>query len=285
MHIPKTAGTTLYPSLQWNFPPHRTLHIDIPKRRLGMMEEVPLDLRSKLRLLHGHFAYGIHEYIPRPCRYVTILRHPVDRVVSAFKHILKREGHELHDRVLRERIDLERFIETFWTDEKRNRQTRDLCNDYGDLSPDMLERAKRNLQTFLVVGLTERFEETFAVLRRTLHLRRPFYVTRNVGFPLQPSERALDLIREREQLDLDLYDFAQELFERHVAEQDGSFSIEVVAYRAMRPLSEAIGSGAAEDFLRKVSRARAAWDQARIRPRHDVRPDPSFPWGGSSTRR
>ena len=29
MHIPKTAGTTLYPSLQWNYPPHQTYPPDV----------------------------------------------------------------------------------------------------------------------------------------------------------------------------------------------------------------------------------------------------------------
>ena len=102
MHIPKTAGTTLYPSLQWNYPPHQTLHIDIPKNEMYRMEGVPLEYRSSLRLLHGHFAFGIHKYIPRSCRYVTVLREPVARVVSAYKHVLKRTGHEHHEQVVRE---------------------------------------------------------------------------------------------------------------------------------------------------------------------------------------
>jgi Sulfotransferase family len=285
MHIPKTGGTTLYPSLQWSYPPHETLHIDIPKNELHRMEDVPLASRSSLRLLHGHFAYGIHKYIPRPSRYVTVLREPIARVISAYKQILKRPSHEHHDRIVRGRIDLEEFIETFWTDEKRNRQIRDLCNEYdGPLDRETLEQAKRNLEGFLVVGLTERFEETFALVRRTLRLRLPFYVTRNVGFPLDASERAVDLIREREKLDMELYAFASELFARQITAQGSSFGLEVAAYRAMGPLSRAAGSGRAEDFLRKLSAARTAWDHARARPFNDVRPDPSVHWGGRPRR-
>jgi Galactose-3-O-sulfotransferase len=281
MHLSKTGGSTVYPSLQWNYPPSRTLHIDIPRNRFDKMEGVPIDTRSNLLLVHGHFAYGIHKYIPRRCHYVTLLREPVARVISAYKFILKRTDHELHHRVVEERIDLEEFIERFWTEEKRNRQVRDLCNEYGDLTRDTLEDAKRNLDTFLVVGLTEHFEETFALLRRTLRLRRPFYVTRNVGFPLDPSNRAKDLIREREQLDVELYAYARELFGRQVAAQGRTFGLEVAAYRAMRPVSRATGSGRVEDFLRRVSHARRAWDRARVPPFTDVRPDESFPWGGA----
>jgi Sulfotransferase family len=282
MHIPKTAGTTLYPSLQWNYPPHQTLHIDIPKNEMHRMESVPLDYRSSLRLLHGHFAFGIHKYVPRSCRYVTVLREPVARVVSAYKHVLKRTGHEYHERVIKDRIDLEEFIETFWLEEKSNRQIRDLCNEYdGPVDRELLEQAKRNLEGFLVVGLTERFEETFALIRRALGLRLPFYVTRNVGFPLEPSERAIELIREREKFDLELYAFAEHLFDKQVKSQSSSFGLEVAAYRALRPISRAVGSGRAEDFLRRLSAARAAWDHARVPPFKDQRPDPSFHWGGA----
>jgi hypothetical protein len=283
MHIPKTAGTTLYPSLQWNYPPHQTLHIDIPKNELHRMDAVPLEYRTDLRLLHGHFAYGIHEYIPKPCRYVTVLREPVARVISAYKHILKRTTHEYHERVLRDRIDLEQFIERFWLEEKRNRQIRDLSNEYRrPADRELLEQAKRTLEGFLVVGLTERFDETFAILRRTLGLRLPFYVTRNVGFPLEASPRAVELIREREQFDLELYAFAEDVFNRQVAAQDDWFDLEVSAYRVMRPVSRAVGSGSAEDFLRRLTAARAAWDHAAVRSFTDVPPDRSFPWGGTS---
>ena len=254
----------------------------IPKNEMHRMEEVPLEYRSSLRLLHGHFAFGIHKYVPRSCRYVTVLREPVARVVSAYKHVLKRTGHELHERVVKGKIDLEEFIETFWLEEKRNRQIRDLCNEYdGPVDRELLEHAKRNLEGFLVVGLTERFEETFALIRRALRLRLPFYVTRNVGFPLEASERAIELIREREQFDLELYTFAEHLFDKQVGAQGSSFGLEVAAYRAMRPISRAVGSGKAEDFLRRLSAARAAWDHARVRPFKDERPDPSFHWGGA----
>ena len=66
-----------------------------------------------------------------------------------------------------------------------------------------LELAKRNLDDFLLVGLTERFDESFIMLRRALGWRLPMYAARNVGratngsAPERPSELAIELIRER----------------------------------------------------------------------------------------
>jgi hypothetical protein len=263
MHIPKTAGTTLASSLQWNYPPRQTIHVDL-LGHVQDMEKVPLELRSRARLVHGHIPYGIHKYIPRQCEYVTILREPVDRVISAYKYVLRRPTHRLHDQVVGANIGLEEFVERFWVDEHISRQTRALIDRHnGSLDREALEVAKRNLEGFLLVGLTERFEETFVLLRRDLRLRLPFYATRNVAAPYDDvSERTVDLIREREQYDLEIYELARQLFAKQIAGQSSSFPLEVSVFRALRPLWRATGAGGTGEFLRKLSRARWAWNRA-----------------------
>jgi hypothetical protein len=266
LHIPKTAGSTLATALQWNYPPHLTGHFDL----FGKPEKIQWfsqqDL-SNLQLLHGHIAYGIHHYIPRPTRYITVVREPVARVVSAYKFVLSRERHGLHEQVVKDRIGLEQFIETFWVDKRICRQTRVLTDRHdGPLDEDAFEEAKRNLGRFMVVGLTERFEETFALVRRTLSLRLPFYATRNVTHPIPVSSRAVELIREREGYDVALYEFARELFDRQIASQARGFAVEAAAFRAMRPVFRLAGSGKVEQYLRRLSHARTAWDKAKAEP-------------------
>jgi hypothetical protein len=263
MHIPKTAGTTLASTLQWNYPPHLTLHQDLLGRPIEEIESIPIERRSSALLLRGHVPYGVHRYIPRPCEYVTVLREPVARAVSAYKHVLRRPRNELHDQVVGQGMGLEDFIVTHWVDKRVNRQTRQLSNrPDGPLERSALEEAMRNLESFLVVGLTERFEETLALVRRAVGLRLPFYVTRNVGQPLAVSQRAEELIRDRDHLDLELYAFACELFDRQVARQGASFGLEAAAFKAMRPVSRMAGSGGTQEFLRRLSHARTAWDRA-----------------------
>lgn len=265
MHIPKTAGTTISSTLRLNYPQDLTLSMDLFDK-LSELESVPLEKRSQLRLLYGHLPWGVHEYIPRSCQHVTVLREPVSRVVSDYKYVLKTLHHPLHDRVVDGKIGLEEFIETLWLDKRISRQTRQLSNRAsGPLDRDALEQAKRNLSEFLVVGLTERFEETFVLLRRALRLRLPFYATRNVSAPLEVSERAVELIREREELDLELYDFARTLFAEQIAGQNRSFNMEVSLFRALRPVSRmAGGGGRTEEILRKLSHhARAAKSPTR----------------------
>jgi hypothetical protein len=258
MHIPKTAGTSLVSSLMWNYPVHSSLRLNLLGMPLSDLDSIPLERRSRLRLLYGHLPYGVHKHIPRPCSYVTIVREPVDRVISAYKYVLKTAHHRDHDVVVNGGISLEEYVESFWVDERISRQTRQLCNKYdGPLDEHDLQRAKRNLEQLLVVGLTECFEETFVLLRRALRFRFPFYVTRNVSPPLQAADEVRKLIAEQERFDLELYDFARDLFTSRVARQGASFRTEVEMFRALRPLSRLGGSGGrTERLLRALSHAR-----------------------------
>ena len=258
LHIPKTAGRTLSSSLVRNFPPRDTIHLDILDSKLDdEMERIPLESRSRARLLWGHVPYGVHTHMPRSCEYVTVLREPVARVVSVYKYILRTPRHVLHDRVVSRGVGLEEYIESGMDEgQTENSQTRQLSGrQFGVVDEEALAEAKRNLQGFLVVGLTERFEESFALLRRALRLRIPFYVTRNESPPFRASDSALKLVRERTELDRELYAFARDLFLDQVSNQGTSFRLEVSAFRALRPVSRA-GGGWAEQLLRRVSDTR-----------------------------
>ena len=257
MHVPKTGGQTLESPLIWNFQESERIHLDILDRRLDeAMYSIPLERRSSARLVWGHLPYGVHLYMPQRCEYITILREPIARVVSVFKYILRTRDHVLHDRVATEGIRFEEYLESGMDKgQTENSQTRQLSGrQSGVLDGAALREAKHNLEAALVVGLTERFEETFVLLRRTLGLRMPFYITRNISPPYEVSDRAVELARERNELDIELYGFARELFATQLSRQDRSFSLEVSANRALRPLSRA-AAGRTERVLRRLQRA------------------------------
>lgn len=260
LHIPKTAGMTVKTSLGWNFRSDETIHLKILDKPLDeQLGRIPVETRARARFLSGHMPYGAHRYIPNPCHYVTVVRDPVARVISVYKQILKDPRHVLHDRVVRSRTGLEEYVESGMDEgQTANSQTRQLSGKQsGDIDDAALDDAKRNLDGFLVVGLTERFEETIALLRRAVGLRMPLYVTRNTSFPLDVSERATELIVERNELDRDLYSFACNLFNAAVARQNSSFRFEVSMYESWRPISRGLGA-TMDGTLRTLSRSPTA---------------------------
>ena len=126
---------------------------------LAFPEEARVILRRPdLRAVIGHFWYGLHREIGRPCRYVTLLRDPVDRVVSLYFY-LKLEG----------QMSLEEFATNPPYKEVENDQTRRIAGvdpEVGGCDEATLQLAIDNLQRdFAVVGTVERLDETLANLR------------------------------------------------------------------------------------------------------------------------
>ena len=208
------------------------------------IKQLPTDIRTAARLVYGHMPYGVHSYFAQPCEYATVMRHPVDRsLASLHAFIHKDPRHVLHEQVVREGVTLETYVESAIDEgQTENSQTRQLAGSQaGPDDAKTLEAAKGNLDGFMVVGLTDRFEESFVLLRRAVHLKMPFYAKRNATSAPRISDRARALILERNLSDLELYGYAQEMFKARIQQQGRSFGLEVTALKALRPLSSAAG--------------------------------------------
>src|SRR5262245_44849010 len=94
LHIPKTGGVTLRRTLKAKYSrivsvyQPAELGFDVPESLREALTRVPLSERGAAQVVAGHVQYGVHEYIPRECDYITVLREPVARVVSSHNYIL-----------------------------------------------------------------------------------------------------------------------------------------------------------------------------------------------------
>jgi hypothetical protein len=254
VHIPKTGGRTLSTALRYKHP-SGFLRLSDKFERPEKLQEIPLEDRRAAQVISGHISYGVHRYVPQECEYITILREPVARVISRYNHVLSRRDailgdpqHWLH-RFVRSGMDFEKFIQAGVDPRLDNGQTRvisgrSLGDEQVSLGREALEDAKRNLEKFLVVGLTERFDESFILVRRALGWKLPMYETDNVStrrMSEPPTQAVIELIRERNELDLELYEYARELFSGQVDRHGASFQREVAAFRALNRIPNAIG--------------------------------------------
>jgi hypothetical protein len=193
----------------------------------------------------GHFYYGVHNQIPQECIYVTLLRHPLARVVSRYKHIVRNPSDHFHDFVTSSHISLEDYASSdFDTNQLDNGQTRQIAGIWRD-DPDAntLLTAKANLSSFLAMGLVERFDESLALFQSVLDWGMPIYLNRNAdpSASLHISDRAAELIQERNRLDLELYGYAQERFAQLVDEQGPSFHRRVSTLKALNRAANVVG--------------------------------------------
>ena len=251
LHIPRNAGSTLGRVLRLKlgfWPPSHLLHhfrtlgfyrLAGFQQRLDAIEALSAGDRRRVRLFEAHAGFGVHERLPQPSTYVTMLREPIDRAVSVFCYQRR------HARIPDD-MTLEQFVlhadpqRVWWVD---NAQVRYLAGTGGDIvdvargqcTRTMLDVAIERLEeAFAFVGIVEQFDESLVLLRRTLNWRGCYYVASNVTKrrrrtqELQTAELAL--LNEYNELDCELYRHAKSLLERRVAEAGTSFARELAQF-------------------------------------------------------
>jgi hypothetical protein len=233
LHIPKTAGITLNKIINRQFKKDEIFHIHgdelILQEAGDTLKDVHQEIRNNLKLIRGHFQYGLHKHLTQPTSYFTILRDPIERVISQYYYIKRDRDHLLHDKVENGKMSLDAYLESGITPEVNNGQTRlisgkDHLYAYGKCTPELLTLAKKNIQShFSIVGLLERFEESLILLKLHYRWKKIYYVVRNVSQNRLPrseiSKDTIALIEKYNQYDIELYDYAKKQFKLRVAEQ------------------------------------------------------------------
>lgn len=249
LHIPKAGGQTLgeYVYNHCRDAEARaasvadTLDAGVAYLNYGFLKEPGLVVpehvrrllgRRDLRAVIGHFCFGLHEHVARPHVYVTLLRDPVERVVSLY-----------HYAKLHETMGLEEFVGSPPFKEVDNDQTRRLAGvdpPLGRLTRDALDAAKENLRShFAVAGTIERFDETLALLRLKLGWTREVVsYPRNVNSkrPAVASfpRETIEAVRARNELDLELWQYASRLMDEAIADTGEKFADELERYGALK---------------------------------------------------
>jgi hypothetical protein len=242
LHIPKTAGTTLNSIIERQYAPPQIFALgERVQESLDSYRRMSTAEKQQYRLITGHMSFGLHEHVPGPSRYFTVLRQPLERCVSFYYFVQRLSNHYLHEYVYDQSWSLAQFIESGVTIMMDNFQTRLLSGAwdkpaYGACTPDLLAQAKQNLQNhFDVVGLTSEFDRTLLLLRRHYGWRNISYARQNVT-EKRPSVQEIDpqtrrLLLAHNQLDMELYQFTQTLFAQQVAAQGNSFEWELAYFR------------------------------------------------------
>jgi hypothetical protein len=228
VHIGKTAGTTLSAIARRHYPSDAVFTVDSgaatsPAEQLRGLAPERL---SRLSLVLGHGQYGLHEQLPGPSTYISLLRDPVQRAVSGFRHVARTPTHRLHTLAVESRMTLLEYATGGVTEESDNWQTRCVAGGpqppIGECGPELLERAVENVERhFAVLGLAERFDETLVLLRRKLGWRRVYYVALNTASDddrVQPTPAERERILESNPLDHALYEHVTARLERELSE-------------------------------------------------------------------
>ena len=272
LHVPKTAGTTLSHIIARQYDPQEIFHIRNPAHPRGPrysewagtvedLRELVTERRAGFRCVIGHAPFGVHEHLPGPCRYVTLLRKPVARVLSQHRQFV-------HHNIANETIGpdeaptLAEFLE-IQPIVLENRQTvfvagmesEEPVPDEGDL-----ERARENMREhFQVVGTLERFDEFLVVMSREFGWPNVLYVplnrTREVTDPLRLDQRP-DLVRgieAKSALDQALYAEATRCLNESIARYGSGFRRDLRRFRRANRAHQRAEAGEPLTFMDRMN--------------------------------
>ncbi|WP_020526736.1 sulfotransferase family 2 domain-containing protein [Flexithrix dorotheae] len=241
IHIPKTAGTTMIDILSRQIyfkkfrrvNPTRNTH---PKEFLSKVEgllDKELLAQENFEIIGGHFGFKAHPELSNPEDHFTILRDPVERVISEY-YFMKYKGMYYQDLIEGENLSLLDYLHHPETTYLNNLQTRLISGEKyetGELvTQEMYEKALSHLEAFKAIGITENMKDSIALFYQKFGWKRiPYYLTSNSNeqktHRTEIPESTIKAIEEREKFDIQLYQQALEIFQKEVDKQQSKLKI------------------------------------------------------------
>jgi hypothetical protein len=227
IHVMKTAGTSFRIMLEEQFDQEiYPTKAELKKLRNGwylrpdeLLEHIrdgKIDL-DRRRIICGHYAVNLRDHLPGHWRSVVFLREPVARSLSMIAHG-RRHGN-LYERKLartshwlRKRGFVANLIENYQTKVLAMDGTGNV-NRACTVDREMFERARRNLETIDLVGLTEQFPDSVALFDAMSGMRfseRIVHANRAPGGAGDADDQIVEAIRRLVPYDLELYELARE---------------------------------------------------------------------------
>ena len=252
LHVPKTAGTTITIWL-------RLLLGDLYSKAASYSTE-PDKVRSlaaalaqrpySVEVVAGHLPYSTRRLFAPGARFFTFLRDPIERALSHFYYFRERAPNGGGD-VQATGPSLEDALAAWDASSPASRallpdnlQTRMLSGFdlEAPASRDMLDAARHHLHELDAVGLTERFQESMALLRHVFGWTLLAIPSRRVRTHRRPaadtlSPGALEGLRRLNALDLELYAEGTRVFEAAVTRAGSSIADDAAALDRARELS------------------------------------------------
>ncbi len=263
VHLRKTAGTTVSHVMWRQFRRGQAININAPSVDAANQKwnALPPEHRAIVKCVRGHLPYAPELFAPRKIVCFTMLRDPVERVISEYYFNLRNASENFHAVLTRERVTLDQFVNSEMSAEVHNTQTRMLAGaPRGASSCQLLKSAAANLLDRLaMVGISERLDESLLLCRAILGWRHPIYRPVNVN-RWRPalgriSSETVAAIERANSLDRELYGIGCERFDELIREH----AIAPGEVSALRRVSHAYGT-----VRRAIGLPREIWMEAQM---------------------
>lgn len=231
-HLPKCAGLTLNAYLEWHYPRRKVFSTN-PKKASSAEYRVDYDVliekfrslpekkRHQYDLVTGHFSNELIGFVHPQCLKVTVLRDPVERIISHYFFVKSLPEHYLHSIVENNAMSLEDYATSRLSDELQNwyvTHFSGLSLQEAEARPDAaVEKAVDYVvEQYDLVGFLDDFSTFVQRLRQAANLRNDYQerervnVTKNKPDSKTIAESTLAIIRQENHLDVAFYQAVRE---------------------------------------------------------------------------
>ena len=209
-HLPKCGGSSLNAYLGAHYPIRKTFWINVrsPAASVDEFKRFPESRRYGYDLINGHLAGLLIDFAHPECLKVTMLRDPVDRIISHYYYVKRSPTHYLYSKVHESDMSLKDYVTSGLSRELGNWYTTHFSGlgieDVEQYPEDSIKRAVD------IIGFLDGYSSFTQELRDRARLRyeyqdRKLNVTsRRVSINDVPQS-TIDAIEQMNQLDIVLY--------------------------------------------------------------------------------
>lgn len=154
LHIPKTGGSTLRSIIHRQYADDKIFTIKpLYDKSIRKFKTLPDICKKEYAVVQGYMGFGLNNDIPQRCAYITILRDPIERVLSNYYYGLGKNHPDFYRE--NQAITLDEFVNSGMRLLVNNGATRLLSSregriwkkqvGYGACTDDMLERDRKSV--------------------------------------------------------------------------------------------------------------------------------------------
>ncbi len=221
LHIPKAGGTTLRHVFlnQYKYLKSHEIYTINRTKETEIFQNLSHQKKQEIKLLIGHMPFGMHKELNHNFKYITFLRNPIERVISAYYYNKENESSDVFDLINGNKLSLYDYLLNNIEPWSMNAMTKHLygCNQKQfkeNCTEDMFNEAINNLNSnFIFTGIVEEFNKSLIILKEKLNWSNPYYkslnITKNKISKSEIDSNVLQLISELNFYDIKLYKFAR----------------------------------------------------------------------------
>lgn len=222
-HIPKCGGTTIVSKILPRYLNKKVFSIntgDIASR-IAEFKALSLEQRYYYDFVHGHGADQLREYVHEDAVKVTILRDPVERIISHYYYVLRSPQHHLYKLVTDKNISLLEYATSDITKEFSNNYVTRFSrieSDAVNKNPDkaILEAYKIIKEEYDFVGFVDNLGVAIRRISRIAEFKISgeilnYNVTKNRPKKDEIDKSVIQEIEEANQVDIKFYKLVKEM--------------------------------------------------------------------------